>query len=176
PPHCLPHAARLHALLATFSLASNLHSGLLAQQPKNLAACRRFVVNDENAEWRLRIHSEAWEICAEVCKGTRRVTSAPPLGRFEIRNCWRSPYKCASRSLMFESPTPRTNIAEESVSPSPQPLSKTCKTRLPSSRCAATDNSIGPFPDFIPWRSEFSSSGCRTSCGTRVSFNDGSIA
>ena len=59
----------------------------LAQQPKNFAARRRFVVNDQDTEWRLRGHSEALEICAEVCKGTQSVTSAPPLGRLEIENC-----------------------------------------------------------------------------------------
>src|SRR6267143_2073343 len=82
---------RRDGCLAAVGFAGNLHRRLFPQQPENFAPRRRFVVNDEHAEWRLRIHSEVGETCTEVCRGTRSVTSAPPLSLLEIENCCRSP-------------------------------------------------------------------------------------
>jgi len=73
--------------LAIIGLTGNLYGGLLAEQAKNLASRRRFVVNDQDAELRRRTHWESWGMCAEVCRGTLSVTCAPPLRRLEIENC-----------------------------------------------------------------------------------------
>src|SRR2546421_11875077 len=46
--------------LAIIGLTGNLYGGLLAEQAKNLASRRRFVVNDQDAELRRRTHWESW--------------------------------------------------------------------------------------------------------------------